>query len=101
MPEFTIEFEALASASDDACRNMDEMPVEKTDDQPRPATHRRMNGMASHEVADKGVLSVGRASPNLITWVKISQCHVDFPGLEVRLEGVSQKRADIIQLQIT
>ena len=90
-PEFAVEVEALAALRDDADGNVDELVVEIADDQPGLARHRCMHGMATHAVAEQGVLVICGAAADLVAGIEITQRHLDAAGLEVRVQGVTQE----------
>ena len=59
-----------------------------------------MHGMATHEVAEQGVLVIRGAAADLVAGIEITQRHLDAAGLEVRVQGVTQKRPDVLELRV-
>ncbi len=69
-------------------------------DQAGLAGHCRVDGVPCDEVAEDRVLGVGGAASNLVARIEIMQRHPDALRLEMRLDLLTQKDADVLEFDV-
>lgn len=72
-PPGTVQVEALRLADQQLDRHVDEDIVQEADDQTGLAGHGGVHGVAGEEIAENGVLGVGRDASNQVARVEIAQ----------------------------
>src|SRR3954453_12364612 len=81
-------------------RNVNEALVEEANDEAGLARHRRMDGIASEEIAEQRIFAIRGTAPDLVARVEVTHHDRDSFLLEKRSDPVAQEMADVVELHI-
>ena len=99
-PGKTVRVQVFLPGAQEFNRHVDELVMQISDHQASLAGHSGVGGMTREEIAEDGVLGIGRAAADEVARIKIAHDQRDLFRLEIRLDALTQKQADVLELAV-